>query len=284
MAHDPELLDRAVAELRQQLSGSVRACKICEQPSHLFDILDFAKTAKETFYPHGLAGVPVLYFKCERCGFIFTHFFDDFTDEQWRNFVYNAEYAEVDPAFLGLRPALNARLIEAYLWGRSRTQVVGLDFGGGDGTTALLLRNKGWTYDAFDPFGLNDVKTGRFGKYNLCSAFEVFEHLPDPVSTLKSLLDMATPERLTVIVTTLVHDGIIGDDTRLAWWYAAPRNGHVSLFSHLALRALAGKFGLQLTSGKGGTHLLTRGLSQHEASLFLLRGRVMSKVMSLIRK
>ncbi len=280
---DGELLDRAVAELRQQLYASERACKICQQPSHLFDIVDFGKTARENFYPRGLVGVPVLYLKCDGCGFVFTHFFDDFTDEQWRRFVYNEEYAEVDPAFLGLRPALNARLIEAYLCGRRRARVVGLDFGGGNGATVSLLRNKGWTYDAFDPFGLNDVKAERIGKYNLCSAFEVFEHLPDPVSSLKSILDKATPGRLTIIITTLVHDGVITDDLRLAWWYAAPRNGHVSLFSHAALRALAGRFGLQLTSSKG-THLLTRGLSKREASTFLLRGRAASKVMSLVGK
>ena len=278
-----ELLDKAVAELRHQLYASARTCKICQQPSHLFDTLDFGKTARENFYPHGLVGIPVLYFKCDSCGFVFTHFFDDFTEEQWRRFVYNEEYAEVDPAFLGLRPELNARLIEAYLCGSRRGRVVGLDFGGGNGATASLLRNKGWTYDAFDPFGLNDVKAERIGKYNLCSAFEVFEHLPDPVSSLKSLLDMATPGRLEIIITTLVHDRVIDDHSRLAWWYAAPRNGHVSLFSHAALLALAGRFGLQLTSSKG-THLLTRGLSKREASIFLLRRRAVSKLMSLVGK
>ena len=283
MTQDAELLNKAVAELRQQLCASARACKICEQPSYLFDIVDFAKTARENLYPRGLVGVPVLYFKCDSCSFVFTYFFDDFTDEQWRRFVYNEEYAEVDPAFMGVRLALNARLIRAYLCASRRAQIVGLDFGGGNGVTAALLRNKGWAYDAFDPFGLNEVKAERIGKYNLCSAFEVFEHLPDPVSSLKSLLDKAAPGRLMIIITTLVHDGFITDELRLTWWYAAPRNGHVSLFSQAALRALAGRFGLQLTSSKG-THLLTRGLSQREASIFLLRGRAASKVMSLIGK
>lgn len=278
-----ELLDRAIAELRQQLYTSARACKICQQPSHLFDALDFGKSAREHFYPLGFAGVPVLYFKCESCGFVFTQFFDDFTEEQWRRFVYNEEYAEVDPGFFGPRPAMNARLIEAYLFGRNRARVVGLDFGGGNGKTVSLLRNKGWTYDAFDPFGLNDVKAELIGKYNLCSAFEVFEHLPDPVSSLKSLVGMATLDRLAIIITTLVHDGLITDNNLQSWWYAAPRNGHISLFSRAALRALAGRCGLQLTSTKG-THLLTRGLSKREASIFVLRGRAASKVMSLVGK
>ena len=279
---DRELLDRALTELRGQLDGSEAACKICDQLSHPFDTLDFGKTARENFYPQGYLGIPVLYFKCTSCGFVFTHFFDVFTPQQWEHFVYNGEYVQVDPAFLGHRPDRNARLIEAFLCGRRRAQVVGLDFGGGNGATASLLREKGWTYNAFDPFGVNDVNAGRIGQYNVCSAFEVFEHLPDPVSSLKSLLELATPGRLTIIITTLVHDGVINDWSRLNWWYAAPRNGHISLFSHAALQALARRFGLQVTSSKG-KHVLTRGLSKREATIFLMRARVASKVMSIDR-
>jgi hypothetical protein len=64
--------------------------------------------------------------------------------------------ADVDPTFLGLRPEGNARLVEAFLWGSRRVQVVGLDFGGGNESTALLLRNKGWRYDSFDPLYWHD--------------------------------------------------------------------------------------------------------------------------------
>jgi hypothetical protein len=39
-----------------------------------------------------------------------------------------------------------------------------------------------------------------------------------------------------VLFSTLLSDGEIVRGRPLRWWYAAPRNGHISLFSAQSLR------------------------------------------------
>jgi len=78
------------------------ACKICDGHTVAFDLVDFNKTGHSSKYPYGVAGIPVQYYKCKDCFFIFTDFFDKFTNEQWVNYIYNEEYyVSVDPEYSG---------------------------------------------------------------------------------------------------------------------------------------------------------------------------------------
>jgi hypothetical protein len=274
------LLDYALERLSAETSSPELACKICGSDTDLFDVVDFKKCCDLALYPKGLAGIPVYYHRCRSCGFIFTTFFDAFTAEQWRAYVYNEEYAAVDPEYFEIRPRRNASEIETLLLGKQRSTIA-LDFGGGNGMTAKLLREKGWIYDTYDPFGFCDAKPERLGKYNFCSAFEVFEHSPDPVSTLSEIVRMTSPGRLMIFVGTSIHDWEVRSDTRLAWWYAAPRNGHVSLYSRKALQCLGRHFGLSYVSVSPGTHLLIREIPPRGARVSLLRSKILQKVRRL---
>lgn len=274
------LLDYALDRLSAERGSSGVTCKICGGDAQLFDVVDFKKCCNPTLYPDGLAGVPVFYRCCRTCRFIFTTFFDGFTSDQWRSHVYNDEYAAVDPEYIEIRPRRNASEVESLLLG-NQASTIALDYGGGNGMTAMLLRKKGWTYDAYDPFGFCDVEPERIGKYNFCSAFEVFEHSPDPISTLSEILRMTSPERLMIFVGTGVHDSEVRLDNRLAWWYAAPRNGHVSLYSRRALQLLGRRFGLGYVSVSRGTHLLLRGITRREALFSLVRSKILQKVRRL---
>jgi hypothetical protein len=270
LALDVELLawshryaERARAELR---------CKVCDGSSPRFDVVDFHKCCDPRLYPFGLSGVPVFYYRCHTCRFIFTDFFDGFTPAQWSRHVYNADYVKVDPEYVDARPRSNALELRGFL--RDPSATIGLDFGGGNGLTASLMRDAGWSFDSFDPYGHSDISQARLGRYNFCSAMEVFEHTPDPAEALRSIVEMCTRERLVVFVGTGVHDGIVTDQTRLSWWYAGPRNGHISLFSREALRRLGLRFGLDYASVTRGTHLLTRGVSLAAARAQIVRGKL----------
>ena len=97
---------------------------------------------------------------------------------------------------------------------------------------------------------------------------------------LRTIVDMCTRDRLVVLVGTAVHDGVVTEQGRLSWWYAGPRNGHISLFSREALRRLGQRFGLSYASLTPGTHLLTRGVSHASALGQILRGKLRSKLMT----
>jgi len=259
------------------------ACKICSGHTTAFDLVDFNKTGHISKYPYGVSGIPVQYYKCDECQFIFTDFFDKFSSDQWVNYVYNKEYyIGVDPEYAEIRPQYNARWFSTLLAGK-KGSIVGLDYGGGSGKTTELMRAAGWSYDCWDPFGHTDLTPGRMGTYNFCTSMEVFEHTPDPVGSLRSLVEKCTPGKLMIMIGTGIHDGAVSDETRLNWWYAAPRNGHISLYSRKSLEVLAAKFGLTYVSFSMGTHLLVRGYTKRETQSLLLRGKLRAKIQSVLK-
>ncbi len=278
------LFNYAVEKLEVTYLAPISRCKVCGGDAHPFDIVDLYKCCNPSLYPFGLSGIPVMYKLCQQCRFIFTDFFDQFTSDQWQAHIYNDDYIKVDLEYVTVRPRQNARQLVSLLVGK-REEIVGLDYGGGNGLTAAIMRGNGWMFDSFDPFGHTDVHPDREGKYNFCSAFEVFEHSPDPVGSLRAIIEKASSERLIVLIGTTIHDSFITSETRLSWWYAAPRNGHVSLYSRRSLEILAAEFGLTYTSFQAttGTHLLTRGLTKGEASTVLLRGKALWKCRSTLK-
>jgi hypothetical protein len=271
------LFDYALDRLSAERYSSRINCKICGSSTQLFDVVDFKKCCNLSLYPDGLAGIPIFYRCCTSCKFMFTTFFDDFSSEQWRAYVYNEKYAEVDPEYQDIRPRRNVSEIELLLAGKKDTTIA-LDYGGGNGMTAMLLRQKGWNYDTYDPYGHSDLQQAQIGEYNFCSAFEVFEHSSDPISTLSEIIRMTSSDRLMICIGTGAHDSEVRSDNRLAWWYAAPRNGHVSLYSHRALQCLGKRFGLSYVSVSSGTHLLLRAISEREARISLLRTKVLGRL------
>lgn len=227
--------------------------------------------------------IPIIYRRCDECQFIYTDFFDDFTSDQWRFYVYNDEYVKVDPEYLTVRPRVNARMLSAFLAGR-KNQIRGLDYGGGNGMTAALLRQQGWAYDSYDPFGQTDMQPERIGQYNFCSAIEVFEHSPDPKGSLQAIVEKLSKGRVLIMISMVATDGAVSKETRLSWWYAAPRNGHVSLYSHKSLKILASYFGLTCVFIKSGPFFLTRGYSENEARRLILQGKVLRRLGRLFSK
>ncbi|MGA2886636.1 MAG: class I SAM-dependent methyltransferase [Terracidiphilus sp.] len=275
------LFDHAVERLHATRLSPVARCKVCGGEAHPFDILDFNKSCDCTLYPNGMSATPVIYRLCSECQFIFTDFYDTFTDEQWRSCVYNEEYLRIDPDYAEVRPRAHAREIIALLVGR-KNNIIGLDYGGGNGMTTALLREQGWSFDSYDPFGHSDMSPDRIGRYNFCSAMQVFEHTPDPVGTLRAIIEKSSPGRLMILIGTGTHDGIVSKKTRLSWWYAAPRNGHISLYSRKSLQILCASFGLNCSSMSSGTFLLTRGIGEWSARTLLLRGKLLRRLRSAL--
>lgn len=79
-----ELFLYAVERLEATLSARNLPCKICGAESIPFGTLDFNISCETRRAPHKLSLIPVVYRSCNHCGFIFTDFFDVFTNDQWR--------------------------------------------------------------------------------------------------------------------------------------------------------------------------------------------------------
>ncbi len=89
-------------------------------------------------------------------------------------------------------------------------------------------------------------------QFELLTAFEVFEHLVDPLAEVEQMLRLS-PNIL--FSTFLVPQATPTIDE---WWYYGPEHGqHVSLYTREALRRLGEHFGLRLISNGRFMHLLT---------------------------
>lgn len=275
------LFAHAIAQLRH--SSAAASCKICGGDAHPYDMLDFKKTCQLPSYPAGLAFTPVVYRKCADCAFIFTDFFDTFSQNDWATHVYNDHYLSIDPDYVEVRPRMMAGVLQTFLRSRKRT-LIGLDYGGGSGKLTALMRQRGFQYDCIDPFGSNDYQQQNIGKYNFVSVIEVFEHTTDPCETLKRILDMMdTTGPIMVMIGTEAHDRAVSDDNLLSWWYAAPRNGHISLFSQRALTLLGQKFGLDHVSVSMNPHVLFRGLDRREVRTRLFAAKSIRRAIRSLR-
>ena len=251
---------RQGAEPNDGRASPIAACKLCGGASPLFGVVDFNKTCHEQPDQRlPLSGSPVYFRRCGECGFLFTEAFDAFTAADFETRIYNTDYAAIDPDFAERRPRANAALI-AKLFGAARATLSVLDYGGGEGLLADILSREGWRIDTHDPFHSADNRHAEppAGPYDLITCFEVFEHTTDPKALIDTLTGLLASGGLLLFSTLLQPPDI--DETRLNWWYAAPRNGHISLFSKQSLAALCSGAGLTLASFNEGLHVAYRRL------------------------
>lgn len=110
-----------------------------------------------------------------------------------------------------------------------------LDFGSGPGPVlAELLRQEGFETDIYDKY-FAPQKVYLHKKYDLITATEVFEHLKDPLPTLK-LLKSHLSHKGILAVMTLFHPN---DDERFKdWWYRRDAT-HVSFYAPKTFRRMA---------------------------------------------
>jgi SAM-dependent methyltransferase len=209
-------------------------------------VVDFQKCV--AFYSFGPAGIPVSYYRCDACGFLFTPFFDDWLPSEFARYVYNEDYALLDPDYAALRPRNTATLVSELLNEFHDARI--LDYGAGAGVFAQCMSEMGFPYVAgYDPFSMPNRPDGEF---DIAIATEVIEHSPDPVGLLADMTSFLTPGGCILLGESLQPANI--DAVRGNWWYIAPRNGHVSAFTDRTLVTLARRHGMIFHRGGGFPH------------------------------
>jgi len=233
-------------------------CPICQGSAAPLGAVDFNKNCEEA---RGLrlppAGRLVDYVLCRSCGFAWAPEFATWTPADFEREIYNAGYAEVDPDHLERRPRTNAETLLGS-FPKPHRPIRHLDYGGGAGLLSELLRQGGWDSTSLDPFFNGAGSAEPSGRYQLISCFEVFEHVADVAHLVQRLDQLLAPDGL-LLVSTLVSDGHLQPGRPPGWWYAAPRNGHISLYSARSLGILAARQGWATGSISPDIHLFWRG-------------------------
>ena len=241
-----------------QLPNEPHPCPVCQSGATPYDVVDFNKSCVEergVFLTH--SGIPIYYFLCPTCGFLFAPEFGVWTPQDYARFIYNADYHRVDPDFDGTRAQVNAEgLLKLF---PDSAGIRHLDYGGGDGQLSRILRNAGWDSESYDPYAGNGSVLPEDARFNLITSFEVFEHVADPHPLLATLSKhLANPGLL--IFSTMLSDGHLQRPRRIDWWYISPRNGHISIYSERTLRHLAERYGFHCASPRPILHFFWKQL------------------------
>ena len=216
--------------------------------------VDFHKSCNDPNAPvFPPSGEEMGYSSCVGCGFAHCKEMAGWSEEKLSERVYNAGYILVDPEYVKTRPENNARDVKR-LFGKHTTTIRHLDYGSGTGLFGTLMKKEGFNTISFDPFSGGGVP---HGKYNFITAFEVFEHAQD-VSNLMDELDKYAEDACVIYFSTSLSDGRLKSGY---WWYVAPRNGHINLFSKDSIKLLGEEYGFAMESFNQNYHVFHRGES-----------------------
>lgn len=95
----------------------------------------------------------------------------------------------------------------------------------------------------------------------------MFEHVPDATRLIADLVSLLADDGL-IYFSTLLSEGQVVPGQRLGWWYAAPRNGHISLYTRKSLTLLGARHGLGFGSFTANLHAYWRRVPAWAQHLF----------------
>ena len=190
------------------------------------------------------------FFRCTACGFVQTE------TPYW----LEESYAEaINRADVGLfrRNLRQARVVKAVISAIFQSGGRFIDFGGGYGLLVRLMRDTGFNFYRWDAHCENMFARGfeasPDGRFELLTAFELFEHLVDPVLEVEHMLSFAPNIFFT---TELIPEPVPAPSQ---WWYYGLDHGqHVSFYTKKSLCRLAERFSLNLVTDGRSRHLMTK--------------------------
>lgn len=245
---------RIVQHLMSSAAGSL-PCKICGTSSPFYGTVDFNRHCLVGRICLADSGIPIRYNRCPNCGFLFTAALDAWGPDKFRDAIYNDDYILVDPDYAETRPVANAEFLTT-LFGPVRESLTVLDYGGGSGLLADTLVKNGFlgaeTYDPFNPRFAH--LSGK--RFHIVTCFETLEHVPDPRHEIATIAGCVKDDGMVVFSTLIQPEDF--EQIGLSWWYLAPRNGHISLFTRKALAAVWRLEGFRAISLSDNIHFAFR--------------------------
>jgi hypothetical protein len=197
-------------------------------------------------FRHELLGkYDVQYFSCAQCGLLQTE------APYWLEEAYGSAIATRDTGLVWRNLQL-ASIATCLLWQLHGAEARCLDAAGGYGLFTRLMRDIGFDCYWWDPHASNLLARGfegnpESGSYHAITAFEVLEHLTDPVGFLNGLRTSTGCSTFITSTETFAGEPPAPD----AWWYYAFDTGqHISFYQRSTLEAIAQRLGLRLYSNR----------------------------------
>lgn len=215
-------------------------CKICKSHAKLF-------TTYKVLNKHNIE-----YFRCNNCGFIQTE------EPYWLNEAYSEAISSTDIGMINRNMILSkiSQAVISFLFDRKGAF---LDYGGGYGIFVRIMRDHGFEFYLYDKYcknlfakGFEENNIGK-NRYELLTAFEIFEHLTNPMESIENMLSCSN----NILFTTDLIPNYVPKPG--SWWYYAPESGqHIAFYTLNSLNIIARAFDLKIYSNGKNIHLLTK--------------------------
>ena len=226
-------------------------CKICQ-------------SATTTLFRARVLGKhDVGFHRCTACGFMQTDT-PYWLDEAYASAINEVDLGPVNRAVHGVAAVEGVILTAFDREGRF------VDFGGGYGLLVRMMRDRGFDFRWHDPHCQNLFArhfVARPGeRHEMVTAFEVFEHLADPLAGVEEMLGFAD----AILFSTLIAPK--RDEAVRDWWYLGLDHGqHIAFYTIKALEVVARRHGLHLSSDGAEVHMLSRRRYYDRALRFFVR-------------
>jgi 2-polyprenyl-3-methyl-5-hydroxy-6-metoxy-1,4-benzoquinol methylase len=217
-------------------------CKICNSLSNF------------VFQKKLLQKYEVSYFRCTNCGFLHTE------EPYWLEEAYKLPFTPLD-VYLASRPMELSQLTENLILNYFNPSAKFLDYGGGIGVFTRMMRDRGLQFYRQDKyaqnlfaqyFDINDLPECE-QNFELATAFEVLEHLPNPLSEISQLFTLSS----NVFCSTVLQPDSSLQELQ-SWHYLAELHGqHIAFYTLESLKIIAKKFNCYYYSNGFNLHLFT---------------------------
>jgi hypothetical protein len=206
------------------------------------------------------------YFFDPKCGYIFIH------SPFWIDEAYASAISALDTGLLA-RNIRNIAVVTKSIFQDGLDCCRGIDLGGGLGVFVRGMRDGGFDFYWTDAYADNVLARGfeaKIGVYNIAVAFEVLEHIPNPIAFLIDAQARYKFSTCFFSATCFSEDDIPPPD----WWYWVFDTGqHISFFSLRALRWMAKELEMDLYHVKDDIYAFSKQAisPQHPVPVSLLR-------------
>jgi hypothetical protein len=209
-------------------------CKICDNTSDSLFEVQILRKYQEMLYT------------CSKCSCAF------FSQPAWLDEAYSKAISDLDTGLLERSVDISNVLTPFLFFSRFRGAAV-LDFGGGIGVLARMLRDRGFRTSSHDPLAESvfSIPLDQSGHSPVITMIEVLEHLTDPMGTLREL----SLQSSLIFVSTLAQPshGITPE-----WWYLLPDTGqHIFFPSAKSFDIIAKQLGWRYYGNGKNLHVLS---------------------------
>ncbi len=221
----------------------------------------------------------VKYYRCNDTGFIQTE------EPFWLDEAYSSAITKLDIGLASRNITLSDRIGKLLVLNFNYKGIF-LDYAGGYGLFTRLMRDKGFNFYNTDRycqnlfaehFDLAHLPAGTI--FEAATAFEVLEHLFNPVEEIKDILKFSD----NILFTTEL---LPADPAQVSnWWYISPETGqHIAFYNETALQYIAKLLGYNFYTDGAFLHLFSKkafasDVLKPQRDSFLLR-----KAKKIVRK